>query len=61
MLGPASIGWLAQGVGLTWSLASVLLVLAAVGGFAGWTSRALPSREAPGTADVTRHGARRLV
>lgn len=46
LLGPASIGWLAQGVGLTWSLASVLLVLAGVGGFAGWTSRALPSREA---------------
>jgi hypothetical protein len=26
---------------LTWSLASVLLVLGAIGGFASWTSRAL--------------------
>ncbi len=30
LLGPASIGWLAQGVGLTWALASVFIVLAAV-------------------------------
>ena len=43
LLGPPAIGWLAEGVGLTWSLSSVLVVLAAVGGFAGWTSRALPA------------------
>ena len=45
LLGPAAIGWLAQGVGLTWSLSSVLLVLAAVGWFATWTSHALPARQ----------------
>jgi hypothetical protein len=50
LLGPPCIGWLAQGVGLTWSLATILLVLAAVGGYAGWTSRALPpsgTKQAP--------------
>jgi hypothetical protein len=49
LLGPASIGWLAEGVGLTWSLASVLLVLGAIGGFAGWTSHALPGSSAAAT------------
>jgi hypothetical protein len=43
LLGPAAIGWIAQGIGLTWSLSTVLLVLGAVGWFAGWTSRALPA------------------
>ena len=43
-LGPAAIGWLAQGIGLTWSLSCILVVLAAVGWFATWTSRALPAR-----------------
>jgi hypothetical protein len=47
LLGPAVIGWLAGAIGLTWSLASVLLVLGAIGGFAGWTSRALPGSEVP--------------
>jgi hypothetical protein len=42
LLGPAAIGWLAQGVGLTWALSSVLIILAAVIGFAGLTSAALP-------------------
>jgi hypothetical protein len=44
LLGPPAIGWLAQGIGLTWSLSCVLLVLAAVGWFATWTSHALPAR-----------------
>ncbi len=44
-LGPAAIGWLAEGIGLTWSLSSVLLVLGAVGWFATWTSRALPASQ----------------
>jgi hypothetical protein len=52
LLGPAAVGWLAQGIGLTWSLASVLLVLAAIGGFAGWTSRALPGSAAAVAAAV---------
>jgi MFS family permease len=42
LLGPAAIGWLAQGIGLTWALSTVLLVLAAVFGFARWTGSALP-------------------
>jgi fucose permease len=44
LLGPVWIGWLAQAMGLTWSLASVLVILGAIGWFAGWTSRALPHR-----------------
>jgi predicted MFS family arabinose efflux permease len=44
LLGPAAIGWLAQGIGLTWALSSVLLILAAVTGFARWTSSALPGQ-----------------
>jgi len=44
LLGPASIGWLAQAAGLTWALAAVFLVLAAVIGFARLTSPALPGQ-----------------
>jgi membrane protein DedA with SNARE-associated domain len=46
LLGPALIGWLALGVGLTWALSSVLLVLAAVIALARWASSASP--DAPG-------------
>jgi MFS family permease len=44
LLGPASIGWLAEGLGLTWALAAVCVVLAAVFGFASWTTGALPGQ-----------------
>jgi hypothetical protein len=45
LLGPASIGWLAQGIGLTRSLASVFVVLGAIAWFASWTGRALPGAD----------------
>jgi hypothetical protein len=45
LLGPAAIGRLAQGIGLTWSLSCILLVLAAIGWFATWTSHALPAHQ----------------
>jgi hypothetical protein len=54
LLGPAAIGWLAQGIGLTWALSSVLPVLAAVGWFATWTSRALPASHEDQTAMTAR-------
>ena len=54
LLGPALIGWLAEGIGLTWSLASVLLVLGAVGGFATWTAHALPGTGTAETAVLAR-------
>jgi predicted MFS family arabinose efflux permease len=41
LLGPASIGWLAEGVGLTWAMASVFLILAGVIAASPWTSTAL--------------------
>jgi hypothetical protein len=43
LLGPASIGWLAQGVGLTWALAVVFLVLGGVIMASGWTATATPA------------------
>lgn len=48
LLGPASIGWLAQAIGLTWALAAVLIVLAAVIAFARLTSSALPGSDREG-------------
>ncbi len=51
LLGPASIGWLAEATGLTWALAAVSVVLAAMFGFASWTAGALPETTArPETA-----------
>jgi MFS family permease len=48
LLGPAAIGWLAEGVGLTWALSSVFLVLAAVFACSGLAASARPGRdEAP--------------
>jgi predicted MFS family arabinose efflux permease len=57
LLGPASIGWLAQGVGLTWALAAVLAVLGAVFGFARWTGSALPGTPAAEAAPLPGPGA----
>jgi predicted MFS family arabinose efflux permease len=51
LLGPAAIGWLAQGVGLTWALSSVLIILAAVIGFARMTSSALPDEVEPSNVE----------
>jgi hypothetical protein len=41
LLGPASIGWLAEGVGLTWAMASVFIILAGVIAASPWTTPAL--------------------
>lgn len=45
LLGPASIGWLAQAVGLSWALASVFVVLAGVIAVSRWTATALPGEK----------------
>lgn len=45
LLGPAAIGWLAQGVGLTWALTSVFVVLAAVIAGSGLVASARVDRE----------------
>jgi len=51
LLGPAAIGWLAEGLGLTWALSSVFLVLAAVFACSGLAASARPGRdEAPAAA-----------
>jgi MFS family permease len=45
LLGPAAIGWLAQGIGLTWALTSVFVVLAAVIACSRLVASARPTRD----------------
>jgi MFS family permease len=52
LLGPAAIGWLAQGVGLTWALTSVLAVLAAVFAGSGLAASARPGQDRAAGAET---------
>jgi MFS family permease len=53
LFGPAAIGWLAQGVGLTWALSSVFVVLAVIIACSGLAASARPGHDeaADGQAD----------
>lgn len=44
LLGPALIGWLAEGIGLSWALSTMLIVLGAIIALARWAASADPGQ-----------------